>query len=392
MKPQILFVDDDANALATYARALRSIASSWECVLEQDPTRAWERIQSEQIDVVVTDVHMPFLSGFELLRLMQKNSKTSDIPVVIVTGNSDVRSKTEAIEMGAADLLTKPVERAELVARVRSSLRVKEFQDRLRTQNQQLEKMVQARTLQLANSQQELVWRLAKAAEFRDELTGNHVLRVGHYSKIIAKKMNLGPEFEENISLAAPLHDIGKIGIADYILFKPGKLTAGEWKQMKKHCELGALILRGHSRTTSLGRKLINCSQLIGSEAFEDQSAPEWKSPLLDMASVIALCHHEKWDGTGYPRQLKGEEIPIEARIVAITDVYDALRSKRPYKEAYSVEQTLAILDKDVGKAFDPAVYEVFIEAFAEIREAEELLADPITKEGEGDHAQHLIC
>ena len=370
--PRILFVDDESNVLSSYRRMLRSHRAMWEMEYELSPLNALQRIQEQSFDVVVTDVRMPEMTGIELLDKIKKNPATEDVQVLIVTGEADRGLKVTALNRDAADLLNKPVNSADLIARIRSAVRVKEFADRLKQQNEQLEQRVRERTAELNASRIDILWRLGKAAEFRDEETGNHVVRVGCYSRIIAKALGLDDDVCENLFLAAPLHDIGKIGVSDIILLKPGKLTDDEWEQMRRHCEIGVAILSDESKFGHVA------SEHLGLLPKTDVQV---NNPVIYLAIEIAGSHHEKWNGTGYPNGLVGEEIPLSGRIVAIADVYDALRSERPYKKPFSVEKSLEIISEDAGVHFDPAVVKAFFDSIEQICEIESQLSDHPTEE-----------
>ena len=233
------------------------------------------------------------------------------------------------------------------MARLQNILKLKSYQDQLKLHNEILKQKVSERTAQLAASQRDIIWRLGKVAEFRDLETGNHVIRVGYTSRIIAETMGLDHDFVENLFLAAPLHDIGKIGIPDGILLKPGKLTAEERSIIERHCVIGAEILRKDSRITK------------GSQGGA--------SPLMEMAATIALTHHEKWDGSGYPDGLVGDSIPLESRITAVADVYDALRSERSYKSSFTSDEAASIIRDGIQGHFDPAVVAAFDDSLERI-------------------------
>ena len=365
--PRILFVDDEPNVLSSYQRMLRSHRAMWEMEYVSSPLEAWQRIQDECFDVVVSDVRMPGMTGIELLDRIKKNPATQDIQVLVVTGEADRDLKVTALNQDAADLLNKPVNSADLVARIRSAVRTKEFADRLKRQNEELEQRVLERTAELNASRIDILWRLGKAAEFRDEETGNHVVRVGCYSRIVAKTLGLDDDVCESLFLAAPLHDMGKIGVSDTILLKPGKLTDDEWKQMRRHCEIGVAILSDESKFGHVASELLGLLPKVNVQA---------NNPVIDLAIEIAGSHHEKWNGTGYPNGLVGEEIPLSGRIVAIADVYDALRSERPYKKPFSVEKSLDIISEDAGVHFDPAVVKAFFDSIEQICEIEAQLSD----------------
>lgn len=341
---RIVFIDDEPFVLRALRRTLRSQRDIWQMSFFDDPKLALEHIKNEGADVIVTDVRMPYVSGFDVIQQVQKMPEREDIPIIVLTGNGEADQKRRALDLGAADLLCKPVDAEDLVARLRSAVHIKRQQDQLKDYNQRLEFLVAERTRELQLSRLDILWRLGKAAEYRDEKTGYHITRVGLYSKVLAEAMGLDKQHVESIFLAAPLHDVGKIGIPDGILLKKGGLTADEWRIMKGHAEIGAKILSGDPSGIS---KLILDGPI------------DFKNPLLEIASTIALCHHEKWDGSGYPRGLVGEQIPIEGRIVAFADVYDALGTARSYKKAFSPEVVHQEMLKSAGH-FDPKIVEVW--------------------------------
>lgn len=368
MKPRILFIDDEQHVLDSLKRLLWDQRGEWEMEFSSSPLAAWEALQTTPYDVVVSDVRMPKLTGLQLLERMQVNPSTSHILVIILTGETDRSLKRKALDLGATDLLNKPAGREELLARLRSTLRLKSYQDELKRHNEHLENIVQERTQELVASRIDVIWRLGKAAEFRDEETGNHVVRVACFSRNVANEMGLDGSFVENLFLSAPLHDLGKIGIPDRVLLKPGKLNVDEWEIMQRHTTIGAEILSDHG-------KIKRVSSMFGS-LKQDAASMEIDNPILEMASCVCRTHHEKWDGSGYPNGLTGTSIPLESRIVAIADVYDALRSKRPYKRSFTVEESLAILHANAGKHFDPEVHAAFVSAFDSILAVEEELSD----------------
>ena len=351
-RQQILFVDDEPNFLDGLRRLLRPHRDEWTAHYANGADAALALLEETPIDLVVSDVTMPVRTGLDLLADIKAHPRLSNLPVVILTGNAETELKRRALDLGAADLLNKPVVLEDLLARIRNALRLKSYQDALFRQNEWLEKRVSERTRELEASRIDIIWRLAKAGEYRDEETGNHIMRVGTYSRVLADKLGLDATFCKLIYLTSPLHDIGKIGIPDNILLKPGKLTAEEFLQMQTHAAIGSEILikepRGvnHAFTWQDGTPLT--------------ALPNAANPITEMAASIALSHHEKWNGSGYPRALKGEQIPIEARIVAVADVYDALRSERPYKPPFSEEKTVSIITDSAGTHFDPAIYEAF--------------------------------
>ena len=236
MLKQLLFVDDEPLVLDAFRRSLLSYRASWAMSFVDSPLDAWQRIVANPVDLVVSDMTMPGMDGLELLSRMQARDETRDIPLIIVTGRGEQGLRRRALDLGATDLLEKPVDTDDLIARIRNALRLKSIQDELKSQNELLEQRVRERTAELEASRLEVIRRLAMAAEFRDEETGNHVIRVGLYSRLIAEAMGFNADFVESLGLAAPLHDIGKIGIPDSILLKPGRLTDDEFQTMRGHC------------------------------------------------------------------------------------------------------------------------------------------------------------
>ncbi len=360
MKRRVLFVDDEPNVLKAMERMLRRQSQVWDMVFVTSVEAALEETSKANPDLIISDVMMPGKSGLDLLEAIGSSKVTADIPVIIVTGASEAGLKQRALDLGAADLLSKPVDYEELLARIRSVLRLKSYQDALIAQNETLEGKVRERTLELESSRIDIIWRLGKAAEYRDTATGNHVVRVGCISRQIAEALGMQHNFFETIFLASPLHDIGKIGIPDQILLKPGKLSPEEWEIMKGHCGIGAAILQQDSRLKRVFQEW--------HEARWPNAVGMGENPILEMASSIALSHHEKWDGSGYPNNLSWENIPLESRIVALSDVYDGLRSSRPYHAPHSEEEALFQIKSEVGKHFDPSVYASFDKSIEQIR------------------------
>lgn len=367
-QPHILFVDDEPHVLKAYQRTLRGLRDEWSMQFDVCPLAAMDRMRAKAFDTIVSDMRMPGMTGLELLQEMKQDSQLRDVPVVIVTGDGDKRLKRAALDLGAADLLNKPVEADDLIARLRSSLRTKRYADELKRSNALLEQRVQARTAELAASRVDIIWRLGKAAECRDEETGNHVIRVGCFSHAVAKALGMSDDFCDTLFLAAPLHDIGKIGISDSILLKPGKLTDDEWVQMRMHCEIGASILSDRCKLTPVANRF-GC-RLV------DRKHDGAPNPVIEMAATISLSHHERWDGSGYPQGISGKAIPLVGRIVAIADVFDALRSRRSYKEPFDIDRAVAILTLESGAHFDPAIVDAFRQALPEIRGIDEEFRD----------------
>ena len=353
MKKRILFVDDEPCVLNGFRRILQDQCDKWEMNFVSSVDAALDQLEETEIDVIVSDVKMPGKDGFEFLKILRGAEKTKNIPVIILTGCRESDFKRRALELGAMDLLNKPVEREDLLARLHSMLRLKSYHDNL-------EQKVKERTAELEYSRMDIIWRLGNLAEFRDEKTGNHILRVGLYCKTIAEQLGIGQDFVETLFLTSPLHDIGKVGIPDNILLKPGKLNYEEFEIMKQHCVIGANIFCKDSKIMRLfltwqGNRI----------HLENKSG---KNHLQEMASTISLTHHERWDGTGYPKGLTGKDIPLESRIVAISDVYDALSSARSYKPAYTESEVMSIINGEVSRHFDSEVHDAFKKSLEEFR------------------------
>jgi putative two-component system response regulator len=367
-KPKIVCVDDEPVILEFLQRIVRLRGLDWAVESFTDSRLAWDYLRAGDADVVVTDVSMPGLSGPDLVRLLRDNEATQDTPVVVLTGLHESSLKRQVLDLGATDLLAKPIQADDLLARLRSALRLKRCQDALKRQNEQLEHKVLERTRQLQASRIEIIWRLASAAEFRDEQTGSHVLRVAHCGRIVAESLGQPRQFVETLFLSAPLHDLGKIGIPDAILHKPERLTDEERRVVRTHCEIGERILSAPRPSQQM--------LLFNRGTFPDGGFFVEEDPVLQMAREIAASHHERWDGNGYPRGLAGEDIPLSARITAIADVYDALTSARPYKNALPPEVALQSIRLEAGKHFDPEVCEAFVRSWERIEEIRLRLPD----------------
>ncbi|MEN6449445.1 MAG: HD domain-containing phosphohydrolase [Thermoguttaceae bacterium] len=369
---QILVVDDDLRMLASLRRSLRRQCEDWSMTYVGHPEAAWEALLETPYDAVVTDVRMPGISGLDLLDRIQQCEKTRQVPVVVLTGLNDRVLKQQALEHGAADLLNKPVDAGQLIARLRNVLETKRRQDDLRAANNSLAEQVERQRFDMVRSRMSVICRLGMAAEFRDEDTGNHVIRVGCFSRAVAVELGRPRPFLEMLLLAAPLHDIGKIGIPDSVLLKPGPLDDAEWAVMQRHCEIGECILREQSKV------VVPLLDWYAGDSPEMKNSLVNHDPVLETAAAIAMAHHERWDGSGYPQGLAGEEIPLEARIVAVADVFDALISDRPYRPARPEEEVLSIMGNAVGSHFDPTVYAAFLRALPEIRAVRSRFADDV--------------
>ncbi len=368
MSDRLLFVDDEQRVLDALRRMLCGQRGIWDMICTTDPERAWQLLQNGSFQAVVSDINMPGMSGLDLLQRIKQSERLRAVPVVMLTGMDSRALKRQALDLGAADLLGKPVDPEDLVARLRSVLRLKAYEDQLAAANAELEARVQQRTAELYRSRTEVIWRLGKAAEYRDNETGNHVIRVGCTSRILAETLAMDREFVETLFLAAPLHDIGKIGIPDSILTKTGPLSEEEWKVMQTHCWIGVKIIQEDAWAEAA------LDQWMRRLRDEERIGPD--NPILEMAASVALTHHEKWDGSGYPQKLAGEEIPIEGRIVAVADVFDALTSHRRYKAAYSEAEALRIMGESVRRHFDPQVYAALHKALPANRDFRKLFPD----------------
>jgi putative two-component system response regulator len=358
---RIMIVDDEVVNVRVVHKQLERLGYQ-NLIRTTDSTQVLQQLRQKQPDLLLLDVMMPEVSGFAILEAMQSDDDLRSIPVLVLTAMSDRKTRVTALELGANDFLEKPIDQAELAPRVRNALMIRACQKQLRSCADDLRTAVRERTRQLSRSRLEVVHCLARAAEFRDDDTGQHVVRVGHFAKLIAHHAGLPQPFVDMIGFAAQLHDVGKIGIPDSILQKPGPLTDEEFDFMRRHCDMGNRVLSASH---------VSDRVLFGKDDVEvnGSASPEetWGSPVSGMAASIAMTHHEKWDGSGYPNGLSGKDIPIEGRITAIADVFDALSSKRPYKDAYPIERCFEILREGRGKHFDPELLDVFLSRRADI-------------------------
>ena len=293
-------------------------------------------------DLLLLDLALPSNDGFGVIRQLRGLGKEDYFPILALSSERGQEMRLKALEAGATDFLTKPFDDAEVLARIRNMIEMRILDSQVRHQNKVLEEKVQERTRELYETRLDIIRRLARAAEYRDNETGIHVIRMSRYCAKLGHIIGLSDSQCDLLLTASPLHDIGKIGIPDYILLKPGKLDPEEWEIMKTHTIIGAELLSGSS------------------------------SPLMKMAEMIALTHHEQWEGGGYPRGLKGENIPLVGRISGLCDVFDALTSKRPYKAAWSVEDAVVEIKKESGKHFDPTLVEGFLKILPELKSIRE--------------------
>lgn len=322
----LLLVDDEPTNLQVLRQILQD---DYRLLFARDGDKALELAERERPGLILLDVMMPGVTGHEVCARLKETQATAGIPVIFVTALSDVEDEAKGFELGAVDYITKPVSPAIVRARVRTHLSL-------------------VRVEELKETRLQIVQRLGLAAEYKDNETGLHVIRMSHFARVLAEAAGFTPLEAEELLNAAPMHDVGKIGIPDAILQKNGKLTAEEWQIMRQHAQIGADIIGEHDST------------------------------LLRLARSIALSHHEKWDGSGYPNGLKGEDIPLEGRIIAIADVFDALTSVRPYKPAWTVEEALELLRRESGRHFDPRLVELFMTCLPQVLEIKERWAEQV--------------
>jgi len=343
-------LEDKAKILVVCGASNKSLIETmlhsmeYQVIPAESGDEALQRVEDAQPNVVLLDIMMPGLDVFEVIGRLKEDTVAATTPIVMITSAGDVENRLKALEAGVDEFLTSPVDQVEMQVRLNSLLKVNAYNRQLLVYQNDIEAEVARRTQELTRAFEKIkiasldtVYRLSRAAEYKDEDTGAHVERMSHYSSAIARAMGLDDEFVENILWAAPMHDIGKIGIPDNVLQKPGKLTDKEWEIMRQHTTIGSEILK---------------------DADTD---------FIILAQDIALSHHEKWNGSGYPQGLKGTDIPLAGRIVSLADVFDALTSERPYKKPFPLEKALDIIKEDSGSHFDPDVAEAFLSVEDEI-------------------------
>ncbi len=324
--PIVLIVDDSPESIDVLRGVL---GSEYRVCVAINGMKALEIAPNVNPDVILLDVMMPGMDGYETCKRLKAIESLAQTPVIFVTTLGETDSQLRGLELGAVDYITKPYAAALVRSRVRTHVS-------LYRHCTQLQNMVMLRTAELLNTRLEIIRRLGRAAEYRDNETGMHVMRMSHITRLLAIAHGVDQAKAEILFQASPMHDVGKIGTPDHVLLKPGKLNEVEWTIIKKHTTIGAEIIGDHP------------------------------SDLMATARVVALRHHERWDGSGYPGGLKGEEIPLEARIVAIADVFDALLSVRPYKPAWSIEKTMQYINDNSGSHFDPRLIETFLRILPE--------------------------
>ncbi len=367
---KILIIDDEPMIRELFSIYLEE--KGYNVVSADNGRTGLEMIESENPALVLTDLNMPHTDGYDVMK--QAHEKDEDLPIVVISGAGTLDAAVKALRQGAWDYLIKPLQDMSILQHtIEKSLEKSRLLKENRRYRVHLEELVQERTqqLELRNKQldisrRQIIGILSQAAEYKDFETGDHFLRVSEYCACIAEGMGWTEEMINHIKLASPVHDIGKIGIPDHILLKEGKLTPEEWEVMKNHTQYGNNILKSD--------KFV--SFYIKNQSENGESLEEFGHQLIETAANIALNHHERWDGSGYPLGLKGEEIPIEARITAVADVYDALRSHRPYKEPWPHEKCLNYIESEADKHFDPQVVRVFLENIETIQEIRNTYAD----------------
>jgi len=332
---RVLIVDDSTANLMLMAKIVKGLGH--EVATFKDPLLALADAIANPADLVVSDFVMPVMNGLELVGRLRAAADYEDVPMVMISGTDDSAIRYQALDLGVTDFLRKPIDVVEVKARLRNLLKLREMQTSLRQRVDRVDHLAPHATAALSSREEEVILRLSRAAEYRDSDTGDHIVRMARYCRIIGEGLGLDAGKCETLFLAAPMHDIGKIAVSDAILLKPGKLTSEERAVMEMHTLHGFQILSGS-----------------GSE-------------LIRQAAEIAVSHHERWDGTGYPARVQGEKIPQFGRIAAVADVFDALTSERPYKSAWSTQEALAYMTACAGQHFDPACVQAFTERFDDV-------------------------
>lgn len=346
LNKHVVIVDDESTGRMIMGKILHQVMDNIVLHEFEHPADVLEWLDNHHPDLIVTDYRMPDINGIDFIKRIRARKGCQDIPIMMITVADEKTVRYNALEAGATAFLTRPIDHIECRTSCRNLLKLSEQHSIIQKRAEWLAEQVELATQKIVAREQEALMCLAKAGEYRDEETGNHVIRMAKYSRQIAEELGMSDEECDFLEYAAPMHDIGKIGIPDGILLKPGKLNSAEWEIMQKHAEIGHDIL-------------------VDSE-----------SKYMQMGAVIALTHHEKFDGTGYPKGIKGTMIPLIGRIVAVADVYDALISARPYKMAWPVEKALDYLKEQSGKHFDPDCVEAFFKRLEKIKNIEIEYAD----------------
>jgi putative two-component system response regulator len=348
-----IFIVDDMPENIDLLETLLSDAGYRDITSTTDPRKANDLIRNENFDLLVLDLKMPYMNGFQVMEQLAKDLRDDYLPVLVLTGEMDREYRIRALQSGARDFVTKPFDGVEVLNRINNILEVRALYKAQKQQAEELDIQVRERTRELRQRNDELkmarleiIRRLGRAAEYRDNETGMHLIRMSKSCQSLALAAGLNETFAENLLRASPMHDIGKIGIPDGILLKPGRLNPEEWEVMKTHAAIGG--------------------DIIG----------DFDTDLMRMARTIALSHHEKWDGSGYPHALQGDAIPIEGLVAAICDVFDALTSDRPYKKAWPVDDAISYISGQAGSHFDPALVGRFMDILPKIFAIREKYAD----------------
>lgn len=313
-----------------------------------DPRQVCTMVAEGQFDLVLLDIRMPHMNGIQVMEALKQQLGDEFLPVLVLTAQTDQATRLAALEAGARDFLTKPFAQWEVLLRIRNMLESRIYYKNQRLRADDLEARVRERTTELRQSQRQIVQCLGRAGEYRDNETGAHVMRMSRSCQLLAQQVGMDAQAAEMLMLASTMHDVGKIGIPDQILLKPGRLTDEERSIMERHVTIGADIVMNFTR-----------------------------APILEVARSVILHHHEKWDGSGYPHGLIGSAIPVEGRIAAVCDVFDALTSSRPYKQAWSVERAMSLLHEEAGSHFDPRLVSAFEQILPQVLQLRDELPDP---------------
>lgn len=345
-KRQVVIVDDESTGRSILQKVIQNIADDIQVNGFDHAQSALDWMSRHKVDLVISDYRMPDINGVEFIRKIRHLSGYETTPIMMITVVSERKVRYEALDAGATAFLTRPIDQIECRTSCRNLLKIQEQQSIIQDKADWLSRQVEVATMQIAARERETLLRLGKAGEYRDQDTGNHVVRMARYARVIAEELGLSDEECSDIEFAAPMHDIGKIGIPDQVLLKPGKFEEDEWEVMQRH--------------TLMGHSILSNSQ----------------SRYIQMGAVIALNHHEKFDGSGYPKGLRGADIPLVARIVAVADVFDALVSVRPYKKSWPQQRALDYIRQQAGHHFDPQCVNAFFDRLPDIIRIQQELQD----------------